>query len=194
MLEDAGADAIHVSSGNTFPHPDNPAGTFSTKDVVGTYDVMLSSGVHTFRNYLLFRTWPISKLFERRASRSLAQLEGANLADARAIKAAVGVPVLVTGGFQRASLIRAALRGGDCDAVTVARGLIANNDLVRHFEAGRETAPRPCTYCNKCLYAVLEHPLGCYDERRFDSREEMIREIMSVYEAGADRSGTRVVA
>ena len=62
----AGADAIHVSSGSTFPHPDNPAGAFSAKDVVATYDVMLSSGIHTFRNYLLFRTWPFSRILERR--------------------------------------------------------------------------------------------------------------------------------
>jgi 2,4-dienoyl-CoA reductase-like NADH-dependent reductase (Old Yellow Enzyme family) len=181
-LEEAGADAIHVSSGNTFPHAENPAGLFRTRDVVASYDVMLSSGAKTFRNYVLFKTWPISKVFERRASRTLEQLEGANLADARAVKQAVSIPVVVTGGFQRASLIRESIARGDCDAVSIARELIANNDLVRHFEAGLDKAPRPCTYCNKCLYAVLESPLGCYDERRFDSREEMVAQILSVFE------------
>jgi 2,4-dienoyl-CoA reductase-like NADH-dependent reductase (Old Yellow Enzyme family) len=181
-LEEAGADAIHVSSGNTFPHPDNPAGAFSPKDVVGSYDVMLSSGIHTFRNYLLFRTPGLNKLFGLRAARRPEQIEGANLADARAIKQAVSIPVLCTGGFQRASTIAAALERGDCDAVTIGRGLVANNDLVRLFEQGHDLPPRPCTYCNKCLYNVLEHPLGCYDETRYDSRDEMIREIMSVFE------------
>jgi hypothetical protein len=28
----------------------------------------------------------------------------------------------------------------------------------------------------------VENPLGCYEERRFDSREEMLRQIFSVYE------------
>jgi hypothetical protein len=28
---------------------------------------------------------------------------------------------------------------------------------------------------------VLESPLGCYDERRYDSREQMLAEILSVY-------------
>ena len=65
--------------------------------------------------------------------------------------------------------------------MAIARGLIANNDLVRMFSEGLDEAPRPCTYCNKCLYAVLESPLGCYDERRFDSREEMVAQIMSVF-------------
>jgi hypothetical protein len=32
------------------------------------------------------------------------------------------------------------------------------------------------------LFEFLENPLGCYDERRFDSRDEMIRQILSVYE------------
>ena len=35
-LEAAGADAIHVSSGSTFPHPENPAGEFSLEDMVRT--------------------------------------------------------------------------------------------------------------------------------------------------------------
>ena len=180
-LEEAGVDGIHVSRGSTFPHPDNPAGTFSAKDVVQTYDTMLSSGTKTFRNYVLFRTWPIYKVFEWRASRSVEQLEAASLDDARRIKQAVSVPVIVTGGFQRAPLIREAIEGGSCDAVAIARGLIANNDLVRMFADGLDQAPRPCTYCNKCLYAVLESPLGCYDERRYGSREEMVAEIMSVF-------------
>ena len=105
-LEEAGADAIHVSRGNTFPHPDNPAGAFRAKDVVATYDTMLSSGTKTFRNYVLFRTWPIYKVFEWRASRTPEQLEAASLDDARRIKESVSIPVIVTGGFQRAPLIR----------------------------------------------------------------------------------------
>ena len=94
----------------------------------------------------------------------------------------------MTGGFQRASLIRGAIERGDCDAVAIARGLIANNDLVRHFEAARDEAPRPCTYCNKCLYAVLESPLGCYDERRYAARAEMIAQVMSVFEGEPARA------
>ena len=91
------------------------------------------------------------------------------------------IPVLCTGGFQRASTISAALSRGDCDAVTIARALIATPDLVRHYRGGHDEPPRPCTYCNKCLYAVLESPLGCYDERRYSSREAMLEEILSVY-------------
>jgi len=28
---------------------------------------------------------------------------------------------------------------------------------------------------------VVEHPIGCYEESRYKSREEMIAEVMSVF-------------
>jgi len=181
-IEAAGADAIHVSAGSTFPHPVNPAGDLPLKTVLATYDGMISSGVHTFRNYLLYRTPVIGQLMSRRWSRPAETVEGFNLADARRIKEAVSIPVLCTGGFQTASLIRSAIERGDCDAVTIARPLVANNDLPQLFAEGHDRAPRPCTFCNKCLFNVVENPLGCYDERRYESREQMIAQIMSVYD------------
>ena len=47
---------------------------------------------------------------------------------------------------------------------------------------GRDRPPRPCTYSNKCLINQIENPLGCYEESRFDSHEEMVRQILSVYD------------
>jgi 2,4-dienoyl-CoA reductase-like NADH-dependent reductase (Old Yellow Enzyme family) len=182
-LEAAGVDAIHVSSGSFFPHPKNPAGDFPVDELLKTYDTLLSSGTLAFRNYLLFRGKLTSKIFQSRWVRSRGdQIEGINLADARAIKQAVGIPVLCTGGFQTASVIRQAIMDRSCDAVTIARPLIANPDLVKIFESGRDRPEVPCTYCNKCLMNVVENPLGCYDETRFASRDQMIRRIMSVFE------------
>ena len=186
-LEDAGVDYLHVSAGTGFPHPRNPAGAFPAKDVVSTYDTLISSGSHTLRNYLIFRTWPFSAFFKwwwERPSRRLG-IEGINLPGSRAVKQAVGIPVLCTGGFQTASLIAAAIERGDCDGVTVARTGVANPDLVRLFAQGHDAPPRPCTYCNKCLFNFVENPLGCYDESRFDSREDMVRQILSVYDVAA---------
>ena len=182
-LEEAGVDALHVSSGASFPHPRNPAGGFPIEDVVRGYDTMISSGRHTFRNYLVFRLWPLNKLFRwqwERASRG--RVEGINLADSRAVKEAVSIPVLCTGGFQTASVVEAAIERGDCDGVTIGRPLIANPNLVELWRAGEDRPARPCTYSNKCLINQLESPLGCYDQSRFDTREEMVREILSVYE------------
>jgi 2,4-dienoyl-CoA reductase-like NADH-dependent reductase (Old Yellow Enzyme family) len=183
--EEAGADAIVVSSGSMFPHPRNPAGGLPVDVASETYDTMLSSGLYTFRNYLLARWRPLRPLFRllwNRTVRGL-EIEGANADDAKAIKDAVTIPVLCTGGFQTASVIRQVINEGYCDAVTIARPLIANPNLVEIFASGQDQAKKPCTYCNKCLVNVIENPLGCYELSRYDGDSEaMMREIMSVYE------------
>jgi len=184
-LVDAGVDAIHVSTGSSFPHPMNPAGTDLPLDVLSqTYEQLVSSGSHTLRNLLFFRgaiTGPLFKHQWLAAGAPPDRIEGLNLPDARKIKQAVTVPVVCTGGFQTASVIRTAITRGDCDAVSIARPLVANNDLVKQFEAGKDRADKPCTYCNKCLVHVVEHPLGCYEESRFANRDEMMAQVMSVF-------------
>jgi 2,4-dienoyl-CoA reductase-like NADH-dependent reductase (Old Yellow Enzyme family) len=187
-VQEAGADAIVVSTGSMFPHPRNPAGGLPVDVAAETYDSMLSSGLYTFRNYLLARYKlgrPIFRALWNRTVRNVT-VEGISLADAREIKRAVSIPVLSTGGFQTASVIRDAISSGACDAVTIARPLIANPDLPKQFAAGKDRPDRPCTYCNKCLVNVIENPLGCYEPARFGGdTAAMIREVMSVYEPTA---------
>jgi len=187
LVED-GVDAIHVSSGNMFPHPRNPMGGFPLDDAVNWYDTMLSSGVHTHRNYRIFRSAILSRLFQyfwHRSQEPPDRIEGALLTDARTIREALGsaVPIICTGGFQTGRVIADAIERGDCDAVSIARPLIANNDMVRHFERGEEIpAEKRCTYCNKCLLNTLENPLGCYEVSRFGGDESaMLADVMSVF-------------
>lgn len=182
-IEEAGADAIHVSSGSMFPHPRNPAGDLPMDELVKNYQIMLASGSLTRRNYFIFRTWPLRHIFHWRWTKAAGgNIEGLNLPDAAAIKQAVNIPVICTGGFQTASVIRDAINQGKCDAVSIARSLVANNDLVKIFESGADRPPKPCTYCNKCAVNTLQNPLGCYEESRFASREEMIQQVMSVFD------------
>ncbi|KAB2858688.1 MAG: NADH:flavin oxidoreductase, partial [Anaerolineae bacterium] len=104
------------------------------------------------------------------------------LEDSRAIKKQVQIPVLCTGGFQTASFIRQAIDSKACDGVSIARALVANNDLVKIFAQGKDRPDKPCTHCNKCLANVIENPLGCYEVSRYDGDyEAMIREVMSVF-------------
>jgi 2,4-dienoyl-CoA reductase (NADPH2) len=184
-LIDAGVDSIHVSTGSSFPHPRNPAGADIPVDVLKqTYEQLASSGEHTLRNFIFFQGKITGQIFHDawlKAGVPADQIEGLTLPDARAIKQAVTVPVITTGGFQTASVIRQAIDRGDTDAVSIARPLVANNDLVNQFAAGKDRADRPCTYCNKCLSHVVEHPIGCYEESRFASYDDMIREAMSVF-------------
>ncbi len=187
-LERAGVDALHISIGSMFPHPLNPIGDFDFETIATTYDTMLSAGIHTLRNYALFRyrsLRPIYRWLWFRMSKGKA-IEGVSLEEARTIKAAVSIPVISTGGYQTASAIRNAITSEGCDAVSIARALVANNALVESFRR-EEVTERPCTYCNKCLLNAPKNPLGCYELSRFDDDyQTMIDEIMSVYHPGPE--------
>ncbi|MDZ7638170.1 MAG: tRNA-dihydrouridine synthase [Bryobacterales bacterium] len=144
---------------------------------------MVSSGSKTFRNFLLLRKDLTGKLFRKRWLKERGDvIEGLNLPDAEAIRKAVSIPIICTGGFQTASVIREAIQAKRCHAVSIARPLIANPDMPKMFEQGHNQPPVPCTYCNKCLVNVVEHPLGCYEEARFTTREAMLQDILSVYQ------------
>jgi 2,4-dienoyl-CoA reductase-like NADH-dependent reductase (Old Yellow Enzyme family) len=82
--------------------------------------------------------------------------------------------------------IARAIRALDCDGVSMARPLLANPDLPNNLKAGWDGPMNPpCTYCNRCLLNVLENPLGCYDESRFENRggyDRMIAEGMDIFE------------
>jgi len=182
-LEAEGVDAIHVSGGSFFPHPRNPPGDLPIEDFVRVYDSMISSGKNTLRNFLLLKNDVTGKLFHDRWLKERGNvIEGLNLPDAAAIKKAVSIPVICTGGFQTASLMRQAIESAQCDAISMARTLIANPELPKMFADGLDRPPVPCTYCNKCLVNVVENPLGCYDQSRFTTREAMVRDILSVFE------------
>ncbi len=184
-LVEAGIDAIHVSTGAFFPHPKNPCGSdLPVEDLVKSYDSMISSGERTFANFLLFRgaSGELARHAWNREAGPASEIEGKNLPDARAIKKAVNVPVICTGGFQTASVIEKAIKDGDCDGVSMARTLVANNDLPKVFASGKDRAEEPCTYCNRCLVNVVENPLGCYEQKRFPTREAMVAQIMSVFD------------
>jgi len=194
-VEEAGVHAIHVSTGNMFPHPMNPAGPLPTEVAKRTYQAVISSGRRTFLNFLAFRyalTRPLAKSLWRKSQPfnkpdgtvDPERLEGFAAADARAIKQAVKIPVLLTGGFQTAHGIAKALLDS-CDAVTIARPLLANPNLPLDLKDGWDgPVNEPCTYCNKCLLHVIENPLGCYEESRFANRggrEAMLQEVFEIF-------------
>jgi 2,4-dienoyl-CoA reductase-like NADH-dependent reductase (Old Yellow Enzyme family) len=183
-LEARGVDALHVSLGSLFPHPLNPPGDFAFETITRNYDAMLSGGTRTMRNYLLFRYRVLRPIFYWIWFRQKwgKPVEGVGADSARAIKQAVNIPVICTGGWQTGSLIDGHIRRGDFDAVSIARALVANHDLLASWRLGRDLPDRPCTHCNKCLLNAPKHPLGCYELSRFpDGYQSMVDEICSVY-------------
>lgn len=206
-LEQDGVDAIHVSTGNMFIHPRNPAGPLPVDVSARTYETMLRSGELSPLVYLLFRSywgrafpeWMWQRALHKQLSspQPHKMLEGLSLEDARAVKSVVKIPVLCTGAFQTPEVIRQAIQSGACDAVTMARPLLANPELPKLAREASEkgnrnyVSPTPCTCCNKCTVNVLENPLGCYERKRFDSYEGMMRHTMSFYEPGPDYAPSR---
>jgi 2,4-dienoyl-CoA reductase-like NADH-dependent reductase (Old Yellow Enzyme family) len=187
-VEAAGADALHVSIGSIFPHPLLPSGGFPVDEANWWYGTMISSGVRGYLNYTLFHFKILRPIFLRLWNRTkkTRPVEGVCAEEARAVKQAVGIPVLNTGGYQDGQLIRKVISEGYCDGVSIARPLIANPDLPHILAAGRNLPERPCSFCNRCLVNAVANPLGCYDVRRFDGdRDRMIREVMSVFAPSA---------
>ena len=181
-LEADGVDGLHVSAGSTSPLV--PPGAVPPDELNGWYGGMQSSGVRGFfPNYTLLHYKLLSPVVRRLWQRSGKQLpaEAAGMALCREIRRRVGIPVIDTGGFQDGALIRRGLREGCFDGVSMARPLLANPDLPALLAAGRDVPERPCSFCNRCLVNAIANPLGCYDQRRFASRDAMIDEVMAVY-------------
>ncbi|HLG17928.1 MAG TPA: NADH:flavin oxidoreductase [Blastocatellia bacterium] len=194
-LAEAGLDAIHLSQGDSFPHPRIPAGLFPTDDARRGYGVMYYEGKRVPRTFFMLQFKLFRRLIEwnwgrrmpyKRGGKVLPEvIEGMSQADAAKIKAASGLPVICVGGWQTAGPIREALEAGRCDIISIARGLLANPDLVNRFAEGHDAPEKPCTYCNKCAVNALLHPLACYEESRFESREQMFEEAYRVYQEAA---------
>ena len=194
-LAEAGLDAIHVSQGDTFPHPLVPAGLLPADDSRYSLAGLFYEGTRVPITFFLMQFAVFRRIFEWNWGRRMAfkrhgrllpeKIEGMNQYDAAKIKAASGLPVFCVGGWQTASRIREALQAGHCDVVTIARGLLANPDMVQRFAAGHDAPERPCTYCNKCLVNALLQPLACWEESRFASRDQMFEAAYRIYKEAA---------
>jgi 2,4-dienoyl-CoA reductase-like NADH-dependent reductase (Old Yellow Enzyme family) len=194
-LAEAGLDAIHVSQGDTFPHPLVPAGLLHADDAKHSYVAMYYEGTRVPSTIFMMNLAPLRWFLEwnwgrrmryKRDGKLLPEMiEGMNQTDAARIKQASGLPVICVGGWQRAGPIREALDAGHCDVVSIARGLLANHDLVHRFAEGHNAPEKPCTYCNRCAINALRHPLACYEESRFESREQMFEEAYSLFQEAA---------
>ncbi|HEY9708989.1 MAG TPA: hypothetical protein V6D48_12380, partial [Oculatellaceae cyanobacterium] len=82
------------------------------------------------------------------------------------------------GGFQQLDFIENALREKKCDMVSMARPLLANPDLLKIFQEGKNEPDNPCTFCNRCTIRTVNFPLGCYEPLRFSSQDEMEAQIL----------------
>lgn len=84
-----------------------------------------------------------------------------NIPAARAIKAAVTVPVIASGRVELEDA-NAHIAGGQYDFLAMGRKLLADPDLPIKLTEGRADQIRPCVYCYTCVSAVyVTEPVRC---------------------------------
>lgn len=85
------------------------------------------------------------------------------MASAKAVKAAVNIPVITHGRLGDISKAETALESGICDFVAIGRGLLADPELPNKVTQGRTEDIRPCISCNEgCIGQVCAgNAVGC---------------------------------
>ena len=71
-------------------------------------------------------------------------------AAAKAVKAAVNVPVILVGGFRSLAVMERVVAEGTADLVALSRPLVREPDLVARFKNG-QAAKATCVSCNACF-------------------------------------------
>jgi 2,4-dienoyl-CoA reductase-like NADH-dependent reductase (Old Yellow Enzyme family) len=145
-LEREGVDAIVLSGGFTSRTP-----------------FFLFRGARPIKEMIEVEHNPFQKLslrfFGNRIIREYPFKEMFFLEDARAVRRAVRVPLVLLGGILSVDNLETAMREG-FDFVAMGRALIADPDLVNRMQRGEATRSR-CISCNKCVAEMERNGVRC---------------------------------
>ena len=178
-LKSLGVDYLHIDSGFGFVNPKGSPGSFPDEGIKLFYNAtrhlsakaaVRSVIADALPGFLLRLIMGYGWKFKPAANADFAAL----------FRKTVGLPVIANGGFQAKTVIEAALADEKCDAVAIARPLLANPNLVQLFQEGVNEPSNPCSFCSECCARTAVLPLGCYDRRRFKSQDEMADQIMAL--------------
>jgi 2,4-dienoyl-CoA reductase-like NADH-dependent reductase (Old Yellow Enzyme family) len=144
-------------------------------EAAGIDAIELSGGFTSITPFYLFRgKRPLAEMIEveksrlqrlslrwfgRRLIREYPFEEMFFLEQARAVRAAVRVPLILLGGILSLDNLETAMREG-FDFVAMGRALIADPDLVVRMQRGEATRSR-CTSCNKCVAEMDRGGVRC---------------------------------
>lgn len=160
QMQEEGLDAVEISQG----HYASGAGM-----IRGHFDGFLTAMIKEGGGQEL-STWRrrggllVAPLVERVMNRLWPPLEGFNLPEAERFKATLQIPVIACGGFQTREGIDGAISGQRCDAVSVARAMIADPELWQHLREPDPTA-HSCHFCNGCIGRAGGSPVRCYHQQ-----------------------------
>ncbi len=176
-LEELGVDYLHIDSGFGFPNPKGSPGDYPDEGFKTFVNATRYLSTKARLRAFAFNAVP-TPVRKRLFGLGYRFQPAANADFAAAIRRAVSIPVVANGGFQDRRVINEALRAGKCDMVAIARPLLANPDLLRQL-ADADLPKNPCSFCTLCCANTAVFPLGCYDERRFASQDEMMDQIIA---------------
>ena len=167
-MQEEGIDAVEVTVGHYESGPLMVRGRFGP-----FFEGLLTEGIGpelAIHRRLALRAArrPLAKLAER----LWPYREGFNLPYAEAFRARLRIPVVCVGGFRTGAAMEAALTSGRCDAVSVARAMIADPLLYRHLREGT-SGPR-CELCNGCIARAGSRPIDCYSPTIRREKDEML--------------------
>jgi len=145
-LEAAGIDAIELSGGFTSLAPFYLfRGAAPLKEMIEVEKSRLQKLVLRWFGNRIIRQYPFEELFF--------------LAQARAVRQAVRVPLILLGGALSLDNLETAMREG-FDFVAMGRALIADPDLIARMQRGEATRSR-CVSCNKCVAEMDRGGVRC---------------------------------
>lgn len=145
-LEDAGIDAIEMSGGFTSRTPFYLfRGKRPLKEMIEVEHSRLQRQVLRWFGRRVIREYPFEEMFF--------------LEQARSVRAAVKVPLILLGGILSLDNLETAMREG-FDYVAMGRALIADPDLIARMQAGEATRSR-CISCNKCVAEMDRGGVRC---------------------------------
>ena len=145
-LEAAGVDAILLSGGFTSKTPFYLfRGARPLKEMIEVEKNRLQKLVLRFFGSRVIKEYPFQELFF--------------LDQARAVRRAVRVPLVLLGGILSLDNLETAMREG-FDFVAMGRALIADPDLINRMRRGEATRSR-CISCNKCVAEMDRNGVRC---------------------------------
>ncbi len=155
MMEDEGLDAVEISTGHY-----ESGTTFSRARWKGFTKRMATVGAGKNMSFLRRNSMRIFAPFVDTLFNFMGGYEeGFNLKYAREFTKKLNIPVICVGGFIHKDAMEKALLDGDCDIISVARGLIADPHLYKHMKEDRH-GPL-CVHCNGCLAVAGVQPAAC---------------------------------
>jgi 2,4-dienoyl-CoA reductase-like NADH-dependent reductase (Old Yellow Enzyme family) len=105
--------------------------------------------------------------------------EAYNLDPARKVKAAVGCPVMVVGGFRSYEISERAILDDDMDYIAMARPLIREPDLANRWHQG-DRDPATCISCNSCFGPGLEEGgIYCVIEKKIREKAAKAKDAVN---------------